>query len=91
MIPSKLSNKHRRVLAAIFEAPVRSNVPWTDVERLLRALGAEISEGRGSRVRMQLNGVRAVFHRPHPRKEMHRGALRSMRRFLLGAGVSTEE
>ena len=28
------------------------------------ALGAEISEGNGSRVRIALNGVRAVFHRP---------------------------
>jgi len=34
--------------------------------------------------------VRAVFHRPHPRKETDKGALRSMRRFLLEAGVTVE-
>lgn len=77
--------------AAVFEDPVRANVPLTDIEKLLRALGAELSEGRGSRVRIYLNGVRAVFHRPHPRKEMDKGALRSMRRFLLEAGVAREE
>ena len=34
----KLSSKHRRTLRAIFEDPVRSNVKWTDIEKLLRAL-----------------------------------------------------
>ena len=86
-----LSGKHRKTLATVFEDPVRANVPWTDIEKLLRALGAELSEGSGSRVRIHMNGVRAVFHRPHPRKETHKGALRSMRRFLLGAGVAAEE
>ena len=41
---------------------------------------AEITEGEGSRVRIALNGVRAVFHRPHPQKETDKGAVRSMRR-----------
>ncbi len=87
----KLSSRHRKTLWAIFEDPVRSNVVWADVEKLLVALGAELSEGRGSRVRVYLNGVRAVFHRPHPRKETDRGALRSVRRFLSEAGVEPEE
>ena len=39
------------------------------------------------RVRIALNGVRAVFHRPHPRKEIDKGAVKSMRRFLSEAGV----
>ena len=86
-----LSRKHRRPLAAIFAVPVWSNVPWADIEALLRALGAELGEGRGSRVRVYLNGVRAVCHRPHPRKETDKGALRAMRRFLINAGVGPED
>ena len=58
-----------------------------DIESLLSALGAEIGEGRGSRVRIVLNEVRAVFYRPHPRKETNKGAVKSMRRFLIEAGV----
>ncbi len=54
---------------------------------MLLALGAEIGEGRGSRVRIVLNGVRAVFHRPHPEKEADRGAVKSIRRFLIEAEV----
>ena len=72
---------------AVFADPVRSNVPWAEIEKLLVALGAEISEGSGSRVRIALCGVRAVFHRPHPQRETDKGALKSMRRFLREAGV----
>jgi hypothetical protein len=84
----RMNQKHQRTLAAIFADPVRSNIPWRDIEAALRAFGAEISEGSGSRVRIALNGVRAVFHRPHPRKETDKGAVRSMRRFLTEAGVT---
>ena len=79
--------KHRKTLQAIFENPVRATILWVDIENLLIACGAEISEGRGSRVRVALNGVRAVFHRPHPRKETDKGAVVSLRRFLTEAGV----
>ena len=85
-----MSRKHRKTLEAIFENPVRSNVAWSDIEKMLQALGAELSEGRGSRVRIALRGVRAVFHRPHPQKETDKGALMSMRRFLMEAGVTPE-
>lgn len=80
--------KHRRTLEAIFEDPVRSNIAWRDIEGLLEAAGAEITEGAGSRVRIALNGVRAVFHRPHPQKETDKGAVKSMRRFLAESGVT---
>ena len=52
--------------------------------------GAELSEGSGSRVRVYLNGVRAVFHRPHPAKEVDKGAVKSLRRFLVEAGIRPE-
>ena len=55
---------------------------------MLIAIGATIDEGNGSRVRIVLNGVRAVFHRPHPRKETDKGAVRSMQRFLEAAKVT---
>jgi hypothetical protein len=86
-----LRAKHRRTLEAVFARPTRAGVDWSDVEQLLLALGAEIGEGRGSRVRIHLRGVRAVFHRPHPRKETDKGSLSSLRRFLRAAGVAVEQ
>ena len=82
-----MQQKHRVTLRAIFSKPVKAGIVWTDIEALFRALGATISEGRGSRVRVSLNGVDAVFHRPHPRKETDKGAVRSVQRFLQNAGV----
>ena len=84
-------SRHRKTYEAIFKDPVLSSILWSDIKALLLALGAELSEGRGSRVRVFLRGVRAVFHRPHPAKETDRGAVRSMRRFLQEAGVRHDE
>ena len=82
-----MPNKHRKILNAIFEVPVRSDIAWSDIESLLIACGAELSEGRGSRIRIILNEIKAVFHRPHPAKETDKGAVKSMRRFLSEAGI----
>jgi hypothetical protein len=82
-----LSRKHQATLEAVFATPVRASIAWRDIEALFAACGGEISEGEGSRVRVALSGVRAVFHRPHPQKEMDKGAVRSVRRFLSEAGI----
>lgn len=82
-----MSRKHQKTLENIFTTPIKSNIAWQDVEFFLKVLNADISEGEGSRIRIALNGVRSVFQRPHPRKEIDKGALISIRRFLKEAGV----
>ncbi len=82
-----MNARHRRTLAAIYERPERSDIVWRDIEALFVALGADVSEGSGSRVRVALNGVRAVIHRPHPERVTDKGAVKSVRRFLGEAGV----
>jgi hypothetical protein len=82
-----MNSKHKKTLENIFKKPALSEILWKDVEALFRILGAEVSEGRGSRVRVSLGGVDAVFHRPHPAKETNRGAIESVRIFLENAGV----
>jgi hypothetical protein len=82
-----MNRKNQRTLDRIIEKPERSDIPWKDIESLIVALGGEISEGRGSRVRIYLNDVRAVFHRPHPKRVTDKGAVSSMRRFLKEAEV----
>jgi hypothetical protein len=84
-----MNQKHRRTLLAVFEDPVRANIAWRDIEAMIAALGGVITEGEGSRVRVALSEVRAVFHRPHPQKETDKGAVRSVRRFLIEAGVGS--
>ena len=85
-----MNSKNRKTLTSIFKEPISPDIDWADIESLFNALGAEVSEGRGSRVRVVLNGVRAVFHRPHPKKVVDKGAVKSVRRFLLTAGAKNE-
>jgi hypothetical protein len=82
-----VNRKQRQTLEAVFADPVRADIAWRDIESLFRGVGAEVSKGNGSRVRIALNGVRAVFHRPHPQKETDKGAVKSVRRFLSEAGI----
>ena len=74
-------------MEAVYERPERSDIAWRDIESLFVVLGGELSEGAGSRVRVALVGVRAVFHRPHPERVTDKGAVKAVRRFLQTAGV----
>jgi hypothetical protein len=83
-----VNKKQQRTLETVFEDPIKASIAWKDIEALFAALGAETTEGSGSRVRVALHGVRAIFHRPHPQKEIHRSAIKSVRRFLQEAGIT---
>ena len=83
-----MNKKQRQTLSKIFVKPERSDIPWNDIEHLFVALGAEISEGRVSRVRVALNDIRAVFHRPHPQRVTNKASVKSVRRFLIESGVT---
>jgi hypothetical protein len=82
-----MSGKHRKTLAAIRAEPVRANIAWDDVVSFFEALGAEITPGGGSMFGFDLLGVTAVFHRPHPGRELPKTLVRRFRRFLEGVGI----
>jgi len=81
-----MNRKQRKTLEALFADPVRANIAWVDIISLLGALGAQISQGRGSRIRVALHGVRATFHEPHPEKEAGKKTVANLREFLNDAG-----
>jgi hypothetical protein len=85
-----MNSRHRQTLDRIFAEPVPAGLHWRDIEASLVALGAEMGEGSGSRLRVALNGVRAVFHRPHPAPDTTRGEVRAVRDFLKVAGIVPE-
>lgn len=84
-----MNSKQRRTLEAIFHEPTKADIAWKDIESLLRGLGAKVSGGRGSRVRVMLNDVAAVFHRPHPQPTTNKGAVESVREFLIRSRVQS--
>lgn len=86
-----MNSKQRQTLQDVFLHPIRSGIRWADIENLLIAVGATIKEAEGSRITVTLNEVYAVFHRPHPRPTTDKGAVKSLRRFLINAGVFPDE
>lgn len=82
-----MNSKHRKALAAIFANPVSGTLEWVTIERLFIAVGCEVIEGDGSRVRFVRDGVVGAFHRPHPAKEAKRYQVRDAREFLTRIGV----
>jgi hypothetical protein len=82
-----MNRKQRGVLDAVFSDPVSRTIAWSDLESLLKAAGAEVVEGNGSRVRFVCKGVVATFRRPHPEKEARRYQIRDARDFLTKIGV----
>lgn len=82
-----MNSKYRRTLEAVFADPVSGTINWSDIESLLVWAGAEVVEGRGSRVRFVCGQEVESFHRPHPAKEAKRYQVRAAREFLERIGV----
>ena len=77
-----MKRKHQRTLERIFVRPTSGTIPWSDIESLFKALGAEVSERAGSRVAVVLFGEVRLFHRPHPSPDTDKGAVNSIRDWL---------
>ena len=85
-----MGKQYLRTIKKIFSRPERADIKWREVEGLLVYLGGKMSEGRGSRKRYILNDVPLILHRPHPRKELTKGAVKSLRKFLIDTGLFDE-
>lgn len=77
---------HRKMLTAIFTDPVSRSLEWRRIEALLVALGGQVIEGSGFRVRFEKDGIIVSFHRPHPEKEAKPYQVRDARYFLENLG-----
>ena len=77
-----MNNRQLKTLKAVFADPISGNIAWRDIEALPIAAGARLIEGRGSRVRFEMDSEVETFHRPHPAKEAKRYQVRAAREFL---------
>jgi hypothetical protein len=83
-----VNSTHRKTLVAVFADPLNGALEWQRIEALLVAAGCTVTEGRGSSVTFEKDGLRAYFHRPHPSKEALRYRIRDARDFLISIGVT---
>jgi hypothetical protein len=85
-IVSAKNAKHAKTLRAIFTKPTLASIVFADIEALVVALGGEVREGAGSRVALEIEGVRIFPHRPHPGKETPKYMIEEIRGWLAGLG-----
>jgi hypothetical protein len=83
-----MRSKHRKTLTAIYAAPTRANIKFSDIEALVIALGGEVREGAGSRVMLEISGKREYAHRPHPGKEAKRYLVERIREWLISLEIT---
>lgn len=83
-----MNSAHRRTLQAVFADPVNGALEWNRIEALLVAAGCRRIEGTGSSVTFEKDGIRAHFHRPHPRKDALRYRVKDARDFFQKIGVT---
>jgi len=82
-----MNSKHKKTLVALFSRQSARNIPFRDIEALLKALGCSIDEGAGSRVLFTRDNIDWPTHRPHPQKEAKPYHVREVRDFLEALGV----
>lgn len=79
--------KHRKTLTALFQKPTLGGIVFADIEALVEALGGQVVEREGSRVKIMLRGEQWRCHRPHPGKEARKYQVEEARALLERAGI----
>ena len=80
-----MSHKHLHLLQTIYHDPISANIHWREIESLLRHLSADVEPLSGARLRVRINGVEGILHRPHHGNTLDKSAVRHVREFLAHA------
>jgi hypothetical protein len=86
----KMNRKQQKILDAVFTIPTCANIRFTDIEKLVTAIGGRIIEGRGSRVAFEIDNHRVFLHRPHPERNAIKYQVELVREFLEEIGIRNE-
>ena len=81
-----MNAKHRKTLRAIFTKPTSPSIVFNEIEALLLALGGQVHEREGSRIKITIKGEQWRCHRPHPGKEAKRYQVEEIRELLERIG-----
>ena len=68
--------------------PTSSAIVFQNIEALVVALGGQVTEREGSRVKVEIAGEIWRCHRPHPGKEVKRYQVEELRELLERVGVT---
>jgi hypothetical protein len=82
-----VNSKNRKTFAAIFTKPTPVSIVFSEIESLVKALGGEVIEREGSRVKITLLTEQWHCHRPHPGKEAKRYQVEEARELFERVGM----
>jgi hypothetical protein len=82
-----MNNKHSKTLDSIFFNPVKKNIKWSAVEKLVGAIGGVIKQGDGSRIRIDILDQSLNIHTPHPQKELKPYQVRALKKLFSDVGI----
>jgi hypothetical protein len=86
-----MGHKHENLIRTIFHDPISGNIHWRDIESLLHHLGATLEPLSGARIRVVLNGVEGILHRPHHSNVLDRQDIRHLREYLAHARLTPSQ
>lgn len=75
--------KHSKTLRALFSKLTKASITYVELEAMLLALGAELTEREGSRVKFTLHGIEWHAHRPRPGKQAKKYQVEQLREILI--------
>lgn len=82
-----MNSKNRKTFAAIFTKPTPASIFFSEIESLVKALGGEVMEREGSRVKITLLTEQWHCHRPYPGKEAKRYQVEEARELFERVGM----
>ena len=82
-----MNSKARKTSQAVFAVLTIKTLAWDDIEALLLAMGATMTEGNGSCVKFDLGGRTIAYHRPHHPRTARAYQVEATRDFLTKPGI----
>ncbi len=82
-----MNSKQQKTFESLLVNPVKKNIKWTDVAKLIIAVGGEVKQGDGSRIRIVFDDYSLNIHSPHPQKELEPYQIRAIRTLFVEQGI----
>ncbi|WP_198011493.1 type II toxin-antitoxin system HicA family toxin [Synechococcus sp. PCC 7335] len=83
----KLNSKQTKVYRQIWAKPTTKTLKFSDVDKLLAAIGCKRTTKGGANVVFEYDGHTWGMHPPHPRPLVKPPYVQQIRKFLVDSGI----
>jgi hypothetical protein len=90
MSTPELNKSQLKIYTRLWKEPRTKNLKFSEVEKLMKALGAKQSQ-TSANVLFEIGNERWGMHRPHPDKGLKAPYIKQIRKFLEDCNLEPEE